>query len=173
MAFIGITAGPYRPQSGAKPSFCLDTDEAFGDAIQLQCAANQILAQINTEFRGVETFCGPGDQIPVEGTRAYDVQAWLSYGDGQTTNPYGLYTVLAAKALQRVKFAACPNGDAPVSVTNPEVSGEVWVPPIPPFSAPNPTDPVAINFTLQVYQTQTVAESPAEAVMTHPLGPLT
>lgn len=173
MAFIGITAGPYRPSSGAKPSFCLDTDEAFGDAVQLQCSAAAITAVINTEFRDVGTFCGPGDQIPVEGTRSYEVTAWLSYGDGQTANPYGLYTVLAAKQLQRVKFAALPNGDAAVSVTNPEVSGEVWVPPLPPFSAPNPTDPVSISFTLQVYQTQTVADTPAAAVMTHPLGPLT
>ena len=173
MAIIGVTADPVIPSSVARPSFVLDYDEVYGDALQLHCAASQIEAAFATEFRSLGTFCGPSDEVPVEGTRGFDVTAFLSFGDGQTTNPYGLYTVLAAKALKRVKFAACMNGDAAVSVTNPEVSGEVWVPTIPPFNAPNPTDPVAISFNLRVYQALTTADAPAGAIMTHPLGPLT
>lgn len=168
MATVSVTAGPY---SADNPSFIIDWDEVYGDGLQLECAANQILANFPAEFRSVATYCGPGDEKPVTGTRSFQVTAWLSYGDGVSSNPVGLYTILAAKAGKLVKFAALPDHSAAVSPTNPETSGQVWVPPIPPFSAGAPEDPVTIPLELKIYQQLATTDDPLAAVMNHPLGP--
>jgi len=117
----GITAAPFRLDN---PSFVIDHDLAGGSAsaVQLKCAGRRIAVTPDVDFEDVETWCNPKGEAPGAATWAIELEVLNSYGAA------GLWNQLLPLAGVLVKFSLLPAGAVAVSATNPEMSGDCWVP---------------------------------------------
>lgn len=105
------------------PSLVLNYDKT--DPIHLICALRKADNTGDQTFEDVETFCAPGAEAPGTTKEALDVEVLWSYG------ATGSYNVLKPLQDTLVKFAFLINGGVAVSATNPELSGDCYVPFIP------------------------------------------
>ena len=105
------------------PSLVLRHDQT--DPIHLICALRKADNTGDQTFEDVETYCAEGAEAPGATKQALDVEVLWSYG------ATGAYNVLKPFEDQLVTFAFMINGGNPVSASNPELSGQLYVPFIP------------------------------------------
>lgn len=167
MAIQAITS---TPQSADFPSLIINYDEVIaGGAWQMNCVTNKIEANFPNEFASIATFCGPKDKKPVTGDRSFRVTGWMSFDD-VTASTTGFWNAMEPLQRKAVPFAALMDWTQPVGPGNPELSGRLWIPNIPPFNAPEPEQPIPFDLTFELFQAHVTTTDPAAAVAVHPLG---
>lgn len=111
------TVAPFILQ---KPKIELTTIGGTPASVEIQCSANQVVAEPDQDETTVETFCGSYTSYKAE-VWTITVTALQSYGTD------GLWTKVRPLAGEVVEFVLLPDADAPVSVDNPEMSGTAIV----------------------------------------------
>lgn len=119
MAITPITKAPTR---NTKPSFVIDL---AGTELQLRGAGRRIRHNKSPNFEDVETFDNPGGEAPGTSAESFTIEILQSHGAA------GAYNLLKPLEETLVTFAYQIDADAVNSVDNPELSGNVYVPPIP------------------------------------------
>ncbi len=105
------------------PSFVIN--HSATDPIHLICALRKLQHTGDQTFEDVETFCSPGAEAPGATKETLSLEVLWSFG---TT---GAYNVLKPLEGTLVPFAFKFNGGAALSASNPEWSGDCYVPFIP------------------------------------------
>ena len=100
-------------------------DHAAANPIHLQCVVRTFVHEVSEEDDDVETLCNPRGIAPGAAQEVLVSEFLWAHG---TTGPWNVL-----KPLERTvkTFALLKDGGAAVSVSNPEMSGSVWIPKIP------------------------------------------
>lgn len=157
MPHVTLTEAPLRLD---RPSFVLDYDAAVGAAgIQLNCWMRNIEPSVDQDDLDIETFCNPGGQQPGKTTRGWDIELFM------TPELHGLLSPLESKL---VTFATLRDHGATVDASNPEFSGQLWVPalPDPIQGGVGSIDPVTLTFP--EYGDRVKATTDVAKATTHP-----
>ena len=91
-----------------------------GTPVEIQCSANQVVAEPEQDENTNETFCGSYTSYKAE-VWTITVTALQSFGTD------GLWTKVRPMAGTVVDFTLLPDADAAISIDNPEMSGKVIV----------------------------------------------
>jgi hypothetical protein len=105
------------------PSLVLNTLAA--NPLHMRCALRKLDHVGDESFEDTETFCTPGGEAPGATKQHLDVELLWSFG------ATGTFNNLKPLEYQLVPFAFLVDGSQPVSSTNPELSGSVYVPFVP------------------------------------------
>lgn len=161
MPHYNLTDAPARLDL---PSFVLNYDLQHGQAqgLQLQCWARTITPNVDDEELDIETFCNPQGTQPGATSRDFDISLFMTVE---------LWNYMIPLQKKLVTFALLRDSASPVSPTNPEISGQVWVP-----SVPDPiqgdvgsVEPITLKFREYQTTTRVTATTVVAAATTHPL----
>lgn len=122
MPLINVGSG-VSPLKFDLMSFVIDWDQT--DPLQFQCTLRSFNHSVNTSFSDVATLCNPGGEAP--GKVVEELQLEMVWSHATT----GSWNKLKPLQNLRRSFAALPQGTGATSAANPEMSGFLWVPPVP------------------------------------------
>lgn len=104
-------------------SFVIDWNQT--DPLQFQCTMRSFDHNPTTSFSDVATLCNPGGEAPGKIVEELNLELLWSHG----TN--GPWNKLRPMVNTVHTFAASPKGSPITSASNPEMSGSIWIPPVP------------------------------------------
>ncbi len=104
-------------------SFVIDWNQA--DPLQFQCTLRSFQHSVSTSFSDVATLCNPGGEAPGKVVEELQLEMLWSHGSN------GPWNKLRPLVNTVHTFAALPKGTGATSAANPEMSGSVWIPPVP------------------------------------------
>lgn len=123
------TAAPTRLDT---PSVVLDTTGT--DPVHIVCALRLLDHTGSQEFEDIETFCNPKGEAPGAVAQSWQLE-WLQSFGAAGSAAEGAWNRMKPLEGKLVDFAVLLDRTQPLSETNPEMSGQVYVPFIPFISA--------------------------------------
>lgn len=123
-----------------------------GEEVDLQCYSNNVETNIDQDETTTKTFCGT--------YKSYGPETWtIVLTVLQSFSADGLWTLVHPMAGTIVPFTLLPDGDAPVSATNPLMSGNALVKAFP-FLSGAVNEPSEFDLELAVQGLPTFTEVP-------------
>lgn len=118
------------PYIARNPSIQLVTVVGTSETVtELACHARTVRLTSDTDDVDVDTFCNPGGTAPGTTTWTAEFDGLQSFST--STSAPGLWDTLYPLFNTQQTFRIRPNGDSPVSGTNPQATFTAWVRPIP------------------------------------------
>lgn len=124
-------------------SFVIDWDQT--DPLQFQCTLRSFQHSVSTSFTDIATLCNPGGEAP--GKVVEDLQLEMLWTHGVN----GSWNKLRPLQNTVHSFAALPKGTGATSAANPEMSGSVWIPPVPFMSATEVNGYSIVPLTFKIF----------------------